>query len=56
MDGLKGANKECSKSLYFVHFGVVDWRLIIKKTGIVSPGFAVRQLGFQACKYVQHLP
>ena len=49
------SGKECTRSLYFVHAGVVDWRLAIRAWNN-STGFAVRQLGVQTCKYVQHLP
>jgi hypothetical protein len=40
VDGLRGADEEYSKTLYNVHLGVVDWRLIIKKIGIIPLGLS----------------
>ena len=40
VDVLRGADKEYPRTLYNVHLGVVDWRLIIKKIGIIPLGLS----------------
>ena len=30
------SEKECTGCLYYVHAGVVDWRLAVKKIGIIA--------------------